>query len=359
MTVTHETRSEPATSRTFADRMLDIYNGGALALGISLGHRLRLFDDLARLGTATSEELAEAGGLEERYVREWLAAMVTGDIVEYDVATGRYALPPDRARFLTRRGEPENMAVPLQFIPLLARVEDDLVDCFRNGGGVPYARFERFHEVMAEMSSQTVVSVLFERILPLVPGLASRLQDGIEVVDIGCGRARALIAMASAYPNSHFVGIDLSDEAISVARARALRLGLRNVTLEVADAAELDPALRCDLATAFDAIHDQAQPERVLRGIRRALRDHGVFLMQEIATSSSLAENRGHPLGPFLYTLSFGHCMTVSLARDGAGLGTCWGRERAMEMLAEAGFTSAERHTLPHDFQNEFFVVRP
>lgn len=360
MTVTTGARSDPDTSRAFAERLLEIYNGGALALGISLGHRLHLFDHLARIGAGTSDELAEAAELDERYVREWLAAMVTGGIVEYQPSAERYALPAERARLLTRRSEPENMAVPLQFIPLLARVEDDLVACFREGGGLPYARFERFHEIMAEMSSQTVVSVLFERILPLVPGLAARLQDGIDVLDVGCGRARALVALASAFPNSRFLGLDLSEEALTVARDRAGRLALRNVELEVADAAELDPALRVDLVMAFDAIHDQARPARVLRGIRRALRDDdGVFLMQEIATSSSLAENLDHPLGPFLYTFSFGHCMTVSLAQGGAGLGTCWGRERAIEMLTQAGFSSVERHTLPHDFQNDFFVVRP
>ena len=104
---------------------------------------------------------------------------------------------------------------------------------------------------------------------------------------------------------------------------------------------------------------DQAEPEAVLGAVRRTLRQGGAFLMQEMATSSELAENKEHPLGAFLYTLSFAHCMSVSLARGGAGLGTCWGRERVLAMLHEVGFGSVSRHRLPHDTLNEYYVAVP
>jgi len=347
------------TREAFRQRLQDIHNGGALSIAISLGHRLGLFDVMAALPPSTSQEVAAAARLDERYVLEWLSALTTGEVVAWDPVTETFVLPPEHASLLTRRASPENMAVSLQFVPLLASVEDALVTRFREGGGLGYEHFERFHEVMAEMSSQTVVSALFDQVLPLVPELPARLQQGIEVMDVGCGRGRALVALASAHPNSHFVGVDISAEAIAVGQARADALRLHNIHFEVRDAARLPEDRHADLVVAFDAIHDQAEPAAVLEGIRRTVPDDGVFLMQEMATSSHLEENREHPLGAFLYTLSFAHCMTVSLARGGAGLGTCWGHERATEMLAEAGFRSVTRHRLPHDPLNEFYVVRP
>src|SRR3989304_1327441 len=101
------------------------------------------------------------------------------------------------------------------------------------------------------------------------------------------------------------------------------------------DAAPLDEPGRYDLITAFDAIHDQAQPTRVLRAIAEALRPDGVFLMVDIAASSNLHENIDHPLGPALYAVSTMHCMTVSLALNGEGLGTMWGEQLARQKLAE------------------------
>jgi SAM-dependent methyltransferase len=112
-----------------------------------------------------------------------------------------------------------------------------------------------------------------------------------------------------------------------------------------------------DLITAFDAIHDQAEPRKVLRGIADALRPDGTFLMQDIAASSHLHKNMEHPIGPFLYTISCMHCMTVSLALDGEGLGTMWGEEKALELLAEAGFTKVRVEQLSHDIQNSYYIA--
>src|SRR5262245_57762849 len=172
--------------------MLDMLNGGALMVMTSVGHRAGLFDALAGLDAATSQELAVAAGLNERYVREWLGAMTTGRIVELDPGTDRYSLPAEHAAWLTRAASPDNLAVEAQWITTLSTVEDDIVDCFEKGGGVPYERFTRFHEVMAEESAQTVLSVLLSHILPLVPGMAESLDEGATLLDLGCGRGRAL-----------------------------------------------------------------------------------------------------------------------------------------------------------------------
>jgi 2-polyprenyl-3-methyl-5-hydroxy-6-metoxy-1,4-benzoquinol methylase len=341
---------------------VDVLNAGALSLMVSIGHRTGLFDAMAPLPPATSLEIARQAALQERYVREWLGAMVTAGVVDYDVSSQTYQLPPEHAGYLTRAAAPSNVAVFAQYIPLLGSVEDDVIRCFKAGGGVPYSRYGRFHEVMAEDSGQTVLPVLKDDILPLVPGLIGRLEAGIRVLDVGCGRGRALNLMAGWFPNSHFVGFDLSEEAIAFARHEAEHQGHGNVAFAPRDLSRFDQEAdraAFDLITTFDAVHDQANPRAVLRGIRLSLAPDGVYLAQDIKGSSHVHRNREHPVGTLLYTISCMHCMTVSLAQNGEGLGAMWGRERAEELMREAGFRSIEVHELPHDFQNYYYVCRP
>lgn len=344
-------------AEAFAERLADVLNGGALSLMISIGHRVGLFDVMGGLGAATSQRIAREAGLHERYVREWLGAMVTSAIVEYDPPSRSYRLPREHAASLTRAARPANMAVTAQWIPVLATVEDELLGCFENGGGVPYSSYQRFHAVMAEESDQSVVAALVEEILPLA-GVVGALQEGIDVLDVGCGSGRALNEMARAFPKSRFTGYDLSAEAIGAAKAEARQDGLGNARFEVRDLAEVDVPEAFDLVTAFDAIHDQAAPARVLAAVARTLRPRGTFLMQDIAGSSHVERDVEHPMAPFLYTISCMHCMTVSLAAGGEGLGAMWGEAKAREMLAEAGFQDLEVKSLPHDLLNLYYVSR-
>lgn len=348
---------EQEKAELFAERMMGVLNEGAVALMCSIGHRTGLFDTLAQIPPATGAQIAEAAGLNERYVREWLDGMVVSRVLSYDPDTRQYTLPDEHAAFLTRSAAPDNIAMFAQYIPLLGTVEDEIVDCFYSGGGVPYDRFERFVEVMAEDSGQTVVAALLDSILPLAPGLTEKLESGIDALDVGCGSGSALIVLARAFPNSRFTGYDFLEENIATARAEAEQEGLSNVHFQLKDVATIDAQETYDLITAFDAIHDQAYPARVLDNIYRALKAGGVFLMQDIAGSTHVHNNMDLPLAPLLYTVSTMHCMTVSLAQDGQGLGTMWGKEKALEMLADAGFTDVDVHQLEHDFQNYYYVM--
>ena len=342
---------------SFEGQMLDIMNKSALALMISVGHRTKLFDTMSNLPASTSTEIARNSNLNERYVREWLGALVTAKIIDYDPQSSLYSLSKEKANFLTRNGS-FNMATTAQFIPVLAQVEDEIIHCFENGGGIPYEKYHRFHDVMAEESSQTVLAELLDGILPVVPGIIERLQQGIKVLDVGCGSGRAINLMAKSFPSSQFVGYDFSKEGISNAEREKDSLGITNASFEQQDAANFDHQEHFDLITAFDAIHDQANPEKVLENIRSSLKPEGVFLMQDIAGSSKLENNLEHPLAPFLYTVSCLHCMTVSLALEGRGLGAMWGKEKAIEMLKDAGFSNVEVKQLPHDPINYFYVAR-
>jgi SAM-dependent methyltransferase len=341
----------------FAERMLRTMNEASVALMVSVGHRTGLFDVMAGMPAATSAEIAARAALDERYVREWLAAMTTGRIVEHDGATGRYVLPAEHAAWLTRSAGMQNLAIGMQYIGVMAQVEDQIVECFRHGGGVPYSAFPRFQAVMAEDSGAVQDATLIDVRLPLVPGLVDRLKDGIDVADVGCGSGHAVNLMAAAFPRSRFTGFDFSAEGIAAARAEAEHQGLENARFEERDAARLGETARFDFVTTFDAVHDQARPDLVLAGIAVALRPGGIYLCVDTSASSQLAENLRHPLGPFLYTVSCLHCMTVSLADGGMGLGTMWGEQTARRMLGEAGFTSVEAKRVDGDIVNAYFIA--
>jgi len=355
-----ESGFDPAKAETFAENMLATLNHGALCLMISVGHRSGLFDAMSQMEPATSSEIAARAGLNERYVREWLGAMVTGRVVEIDPETQRFSLPAEHAAFLTRAANADNLAVFAQYIPLLGAVEDPIVECFRRGGGVPYSGYARFHEVMAEDSGQSVLSSLESHILPLVPGLHDLLSTGIRMLDVGCGRGRILAKLASLYPASRFVGMDLSPEAVAYAQQEAAGMGCGNVEFQAIDLSDFDRTAGIesfDFITTFDAVHDQAKPLNVLKGIYRALKPNGVYLMQDISGSSHVHKDVEHPIGTLLYTISCLHCMTVSLAQGGEGLGAMWGEEKTREYLQKAGFRSIVTHRLAHDIQNNWYVV--
>ncbi|ASC70133.1 S-adenosylmethionine-dependent methyltransferase [Halomicronema hongdechloris C2206] len=356
--MTTTTPINQAKAEAFADTMLETLNRGAIALMTSIGHRTHLFDTMADLPPANSQQIADVAGLQERYVREWLGAMVTGGIIEHDPDNDTYHLPAEHAAALTREASPDNVAAFAQYIPLLGAVEDQIVDCFREGGGVPYSAYTRFHQVMAEDSGQTVVAALVDHILPLVPGLTAKLQQGINVMDVGCGSGRALNTMAQAFPHSRFIGYDISETAIATAQADAQAQNLSNVQFQVKDAATLEATAAYDLITTFDAVHDQAHPQTVLNNIARALKPDGIYLMQDIRASSHVHGNLEHPAGPLLYTISCMHCTSVSLAMGGPGLGAMWGQEKALEMLEAAGFEQIEVKQLCHDFQNSYYLAR-
>jgi SAM-dependent methyltransferase len=345
-------------AEAFAERMLGAINDASVVLMTSIGQRTGLFDTLAGLPSSTSAEIAAAAGLDERYVREWLGGLVTGGVIDYDPAGATYALPAEHATFLTRAAGPDNMAAFAAYIPMLASVEDAVVDCFRHGGGVPYSSYPRLQELLSEDSGAVFDATLIDSTLPLVPGLVERLRDGIEVADAGCGGGHAVNLMAQAFPRSRFTGYDLSEQGIAIAGREAESLGLENASFEVKDVATLDEPGRFGLICAFDAIHDQARPAQVLSAIAAALAPGGAFLMVDFAASSNLEENVAHPLGPTLYTFSTLHCMTVSLAEGGAGLGTVWGEQTALRMLAEAGFGDVSVKRVEGDLFNNYYVAR-
>jgi len=356
MAAPHQALDE-AKVKAFTQRMVSHLTGASVALMIEVGRQTGLFETIAAMPPASSAAIAERAGLTERYVREWLGGMACGGIVEYDPGACTYHLPPEHAVLLTGQTS-RNLTSLATFFPLLSRVVPDVVQAFRRGGGVPYANYQPdFTGLMDSRSRPRYEELLLTKYLGSPEGLIARLEQGIRVADVGCGTGFCVNLMAKHFPRSTFVGYDFSETAIARARAEAAALGAGNASFTVQDVAKLAPNPQFDLITAFDAIHDQIDPAEVLRRIRRALAPGGTFLMLDVHASSNLEDNVTVPLSAFLYTVSTMHCMTVSLAHGGAGLGTAWGTQLATRMLHEAGFTDVQLFERV-DPMNSLYVAR-
>jgi len=353
----------------FAQKMIDILNGGAVNAAMSIGYRTGLFDAMDSMDAPKPlETLAKKAGLQERYVREWMGVMVTAGIVEVSRTSGGdnfYLLPKSHGDLLARRSGNANMGVYTQEIPLLtASVMEEVVKGFSSGRGVSYDRYPKFQSFMAELADAKHQQVLVDKFLPSVDNgrMVERLVNGIRVCDLGCAQGVALLLMAAAFPKSRFTGIDVSREAIEKAQKDAERQNLSNAAFVLLDAAILtdreDYREHFDYVTAFDAIHDQTRPMDALKGVYRILAPGGLFSMVDIAARTDVADNMDHPMGPFLYAVSLLHCMPVGLSDDGMGLGMMWGREKAVEMLKAAGFRSVQVEEIPDDPFNLHFMCR-
>jgi SAM-dependent methyltransferase len=355
VTVT-ETQAAPEGVEEALGKLMSIYAGSLLNYMIDIGHRTGLLAAAAE-GPGTSEELASRAGLTERYVREWLGAMVTGGLVDYNPAGRTYVLPAAMATCLTPG--PMDMAPFAAFNTTLGKHVHKVARAFTEGGGVPYAEYRpEFTDQLEQMGIGIYDGLLVDAYLPLVPGLTEQLDAGARVADVCCGSGHALVVLARRFPASTFVGYDFDDRAIAKAKAEAAGAGLANVTFHVADAARLTVDEPFDVVFVFDAIHDQVDPEAVLRNIAAALKPGGVFVLKEPRAADTLEDNIGNPMAPVMFACSTLHCLPVSLAHDGAGIGTAFGEQHARRLLAEAGFDVADVHVAPGDPGDGLYVSR-
>jgi SAM-dependent methyltransferase len=346
---------DPERIEACAEQVVSIYNGSMLTYMIDLGHRTGLLAAAAK-GPATSVQLAARAGLTERYVREWLGAMTTGGIVDHDPADDTYALPTEFAAVLT--AGPLPLAAVAAMHTILGRHVPAVARAFREGGGVPYAAYRpEFTDAMDTIGRVWFDTALVDEFLPLV-GLVDQLEAGCRVADFCCGTGHGLVVLARRFPNSTFTGFDLDDGAIARARAEAAGAGVTNVRFEVVDVARLDLQDAFDVVFVFDALHDQVDPAGVLDRVAAALVPGGVFAAREPHGAGDVEGNRHNPMAPSLYGISTLHCMTVSLAHDGAGIGTLLGEDLARELLAAAGFVDITVEPAPGDPIDAVYVCR-
>jgi 2-polyprenyl-3-methyl-5-hydroxy-6-metoxy-1,4-benzoquinol methylase len=349
---------ETAAVEAFQEKVLGDYAGANAFFMASIGDRLGIFGALVRSGPATSEELATRTQLEGRYLREWLAGMAAAGYLEYDRSTGRYALPRDHAPVLAEEAGPFFFGNAFfDFSTNFGETYHRLLGAFREGGGVPQDVYgAEVAESIERFTAPWFEHRLIDEWLPAMPDVLAKLERGASVCDVGCGRGRAVVKLAGAFPKSHFVGYDIYEPAILAARASAKRAGVADrARFEVRDAAApLGEGF--DLVTTFDVLHDSADPRAILREIHSALAADGRYVCVDINCSDKPEENVG-PLGTVMYGLSLAYCLPVSLAEGGAGLGTLGLPERRLTDLAvAAGFTTVRRLPIDDPFNNVYEI---
>ena len=327
----------------------------------TIGDRLGLCVALAHAGPLTSAELAARAQIDERYAREWLAAMACHGYVDYDDVAKAFALSPEHAMVLA------NTESPLYLTGLVAMSQpfwaniDLLAGAFKRGGGVPQERYgEHFWCGFEQFTYTFFRNSMVQEWFPSMPAVDGALRAGGSVADVGCGNGQALAILAQAYPQATFVGYDNYAPAIAAANARARVAGVADrVRFEVRDVTKGLPGSH-DLITTFDVVHDMPRPRPALQEIRKALKPDGTYFVLEFNFYGDLQRNLDHPLGigAFGYSVSTNYCMTQALAVGGEGTGTCMGEERMRELAAEAGFTRFRRLDFPANPFNVFYEIR-
>lgn len=332
--------------------------GGAFvsALGY-IGDRLGLFKAMAGKTPMTSTELAEQTHLNERYVREWLRAMVAAEYVEHEPESGKYFMTEEQALVLANEDSPMFVGGGMQFTtPSLWNVPR-IMEAFRKGGGIPYSEIgDEIHLAIERFFGPGYRNFLVNEWLAKVPGLNNKLDKGGAIADVGCGCGQSTVAMAKAFPKSQVVGIDYHGPSIERAKQLATSHGLSNVEFVQAAADQIPNSRKYDLICSFDCIHDMVKPRATLDAIRRALAPEGVYVWSEPNLSANAHENRT-PIGRTFHAISPLHCMTVSLAFSGEGLGTVIGEQGARALAQDVGFQRFEKLPIENPF-NQFFALR-
>lgn len=340
-------------------RQVGVDFGAALTVALAyIGDRLGIFRALAGGAPMKPAELAGHCRLSERYVREWAATMAAAGYLDYDPVTATFRLNPEQTTVLAREDNTFFMGGAFQYAVACYRQLPKLMDAFAHGGGVLFTDFgPDIVEGIERMFHAGYETWVAREWIPAVPDVHQRLSAGGEAAEVGCGAGQCLIPVAMAYPNSRFFGFDVDAASLERARRKAAQAGLGDrVTFQRIAAEELPFAERFDLVMAFNCIHDMARPRAALAGIRRVVKPEGACLWTEAHASDRLEENL-HPQGRSMYAASTMHCMTVSLAQGGEGLGSVIGEAQARGMAHEAGFAKFEKLAVKNPI-HQIFLLR-
>ncbi|MEM9203815.1 MAG: methyltransferase domain-containing protein [Actinomycetota bacterium] len=329
---------------------------------IHVGTKLGLFAALADAGVVSSGELADATGLHERWVREWLNLLAALELAQHD--DGRFALTPEAAVVLADEHHPQ-YAAGVFGPPISQREIDRTIEAFSTGIGMTWDEHgaETCH-FQAAMGAGGQRTHLVPVILDSIDGMSDRLRNGGTVVDIGCGAGVAATAIAEAYPNATVIGMDPSEHAIGAANERAADAGLTNLSFRTGtfdDLAALDDIDRVDLLLTLDVIHDLPRPGAAVRSAKACVADDGVWMVADIKAQSGLEANRRIPVVSLMYAMSILYCMSSAMSEPGgAGLGTLGLTIDVFEEMATAaGFTQFETREFEVDPMNRYYELRP
>mgnify|MGYP001549725329 CR=1 FL=1 len=306
----------------FVGKMLGDLGGAMSVPTVRLGVRLGLFDALSK-EPVTAPELAQlAGGLHERYVREWALAQAANGYVDFDPATDRFSLSPEQAMVFHNSDSPVYLVAAFEMVAAMIEAEAKVEECFRNGTGVRWGDHAGcLFCATGAFFRPGYVNNIVQAWIPALDGVEARLQAGAKVADVGCGVGFSTLLMAGAYPESRFIGYDFHAPSIEEARRHAEAHGLgQRVRFEVATAKDI-PERDFDLVTMYDCLHDMGDPRGCAAHMRQILAADGSWMIVE-PIAGDKPEANFNPVGRLFYNASTMICVPTSLDQEvGEGLG--------------------------------------
>ena len=331
----------------FVGKMLGDLGGAFSVPTVRLGFRLGLFVALDEGGPATAGQLAErAGGLTERYVREWALAQAANGYIDYDPAGETFSLSSEQAMVFAAKDSPVYLAGAFDLVAAMIEGEPKVENSFRTGSGVRWGDSAGcLFCATGAFFRPGYVNNIVQNWLPALEGVEDKLKSGAKVADIGCGVGFSTLLMAEAFPNSRFVGFDFHEPSVEEARRHAQAHGLsERVSFEASSVKEIGDT-GFDLVTAFDCLHDMGDPRGCARHMRQILKDDGTWMIVEPIAGDRPADNL-NPVGRLYYNASTMICVPTSLDQEvGEALGAQAGEAQLSEVIRQGGFTRIRRAT--------------
>ncbi|WP_066809653.1 class I SAM-dependent methyltransferase [Sphingomonas asaccharolytica] len=337
---------DDAKFHAFVGKMLGDLGGAMSVPTVRLGLRLGLFDALADAPATAADLARRAGGLHERYVREWALAQAANGYVDYDPASEQFSLSPEQAMVFQHRDSPVYLAGAFELAAAMIEAEPKVEECFRHGKGVRWGDHAGcLFCATGAFFRPGYVNNIVQAWIPALDGVEAKLGAGARVADVGCGVGFSTLLMAEAYPESNFVGYDFHEPSIDEARRHAGEHGLGDrVRFEVATAKDI-PEQGFDLITMYDCLHDMGDPRGCAGHMRRILAPGGSWMIVEPIAGDSPAQNM-NPVGRLYYNASTMICVPTSLDQEvGEGLGAQAGEAKLTEVIRQGGFESVRRVT--------------
>ncbi|HVR91878.1 MAG TPA: class I SAM-dependent methyltransferase [Novosphingobium sp.] len=337
---------DEAKFHAFVGKMLGDIGGAMSVPTVRIGIRLGLFDALAT-GPATAAELAaRAGGLHQRYVREWALAQSANGYIDYNPQADSFNISPEQAMVFVNKDSPVYLAGAFELVAAMIESEAKVEECFRHGTGVRWGDHAGCLFCATDAFFRPgYVNNIVQGWIPALDGMEARLHSGAKVADVGCGVGFSTLLMAEAYPGSQFTGYDFHEPSIEEARRHAATHGLgERVKFEVAAAKDIAET-GYDLVTMYDCLHDMGDPRGCAAHMRRILAPGGSWMIVE-PIAGDAPEQNFNPVGRLYYNASTMICVPTSLDQEvGEGLGAQAGEARLTQIVKEGGFASVRRAT--------------
>jgi SAM-dependent methyltransferase len=331
----------------FVGKMLGDLGGAFSVPTVRIGMRLGLFDALHRQGPLTAAALSKgAGGLTERYVREWALAQAANGYVTYNPASETFSLSPEQAMVLAVKDSPVYLAGAFDLAAAMIEGETKVEQAFRTGNGVRWGDSAGcLFCATGAFFRPGYVNNIVQNWLPALDGMMDRLKAGAKVADIGCGVGFSTLLMAQAFPSSHFVGYDFHEPSVAEARRHAQSHGLADrVRFEARSAKDIADT-GFDLVTSFDCLHDMGDPRGCATHMRRILKPDGAWMIVEPKAGDQAKDNM-NPVGRLYYNASTMICVPTSLDQEvGEGLGAQAGEAKLTAVIRSGGFARVRRAT--------------